>query len=368
MTLETISRAFELPAAERVTAELEQGFTLPVELYVDPAVHRLEQERIFARSWQYASHVSKLERPGDHVVTQAGDIPIIVTRTKEGELQGFVNACRHRLHPLATENGNCSLLQCPYHGWTYELDGRLRSAPRSQREASFDTSAITLVPVSVDTWDQWVFVNPDPDAAPLADLTHEISQYTADLNRDLSEYEFRVRYEYLMDCNWKIWAENAIECYHCPTLHRASFGKSYDSRPEHYVIQSWSDTIWNSAPIKWLPKDVDPASLKGFRFAFLWPTSFFAVDDYIGFIGSVIPQGPERCRAFVDMYVPPGRDEEISEEWLKMWDLTLEEDKQATDRQQIGYRSGSVPHGRLLLDSESCLQAFMRRTWQALAE
>lgn len=366
-TVESLHPKFELPDDDKVLTDLEQGLTLPASLYSDPEVHRLEQERIFARSWQYASHISALEHPGDYVVTSAGEIPVIITRTKAGELRGFVNACRHRLHPLATESGSCKgLLQCPYHGWSYELDGRLRAAPRSQREAGLDLSSIHLVPVAVDTWDQWVFVNPDPEAVPLAELTKEISEYTAGLNEDLREYKYVTRFEYEMDCNWKVWAENAIECYHCPTLHRSSFGKAYESGPEEYVIKWWEDTIWNSAPIKWLPKDVDPTQLKGFRFAFLWPTSFFAVDDYVGFVGAVVPRGPERCMAFVEMYAPEGGDPEITQEWLKLWDDTLEEDKLATDLQQVGYRSGMVPNGRLMPDSEGGLTAFMRRTWRAL--
>ncbi len=169
-----------------------------------------------------------------------------------------------------------------------------------------------------------------------------------------------------MDCNWKVWAENAIECYHCPTTHRDSFGKTYDAHPDAYQTISWPDTIWHESPIKWIPGDLDPASLKGFRFAFLWPSSFFAVDDFIGFVGSVIPLGPERCSAFVDMYVRPGADEGIVDEWLKMWDQVLLEDGAATDRQQLGYRSGQIPAGRLMLNSEHNLQAFMRRTYQAL--
>lgn len=100
--------------------------------------------------------------------------------------------------------------------------------------------------------------------------------------------------------------------------------------------------------------------------AVLWPSSFFAVDDFIGFVGCVIPLGPERCSAFVDMYVRPGADEVIVDDWMKMWDQVMREDAEATDRQQVGYRSGQVAAGRLMLNSEHNLQAFMCRTYQAL--
>lgn len=357
-----------LPDDDRISQDLDRGFSLPTALYHDPEVLALEHERIFDRSWQYACHENAVAEPGQHAVTRVGNTPVIITRGKDGELRGFVNACRHRLHPLATENGRRPLLQCPYHGWTYELDGRLKSAPRSQREPGFDCSAIALEPVSVAAWDQWIFVNPDPAAGPLSALTAPMRHLTDELNADLVGYEFAVRYEYSMSCNWKIWAENALECYHCPTLHRSSFGKTYEGSPDKYRVQSWDDTIWHSTPTKWVPTGIDPATLKGFRFAYLFPGSFYAVDDYVGFVGSVYPTGPETCFAFVDMYTNPDADQRVAKEWLAMWDQTLVEDKQATDLQQIGYRSGRIPHARLLLDSESPLRAFMRRTWAALAD
>ncbi|WP_069814417.1 aromatic ring-hydroxylating oxygenase subunit alpha [Streptomyces sp. TP-A0874] len=367
VTLEAIRQKYNLPSDEEILDGLDRGHTLPAELYFAPEVHELEEEKIFSRSWLYACHESVLAKPGDYTVTQAGNTPIIITRGKDGELRGFVNVCRHRLHSLAEGSGNKPLLQCPYHGWTYGLDGQLRSAPRSDREPGFDCSTISLAAVSVEQWDQWVFVNPDPHAEPLHSVTEEIRSRTDQLNADLKDYRFEVRYEYTMDCNWKIWAENAVECYHCPTLHRTSFGKTYEVGPSDYNLDSGDHTIWHDGPIKWLPNGVDPAGLKGFRFAFTFPSSFFALDDYVGFIGTIVPLGYERSFAYVDMYSKPGSDPAVVKEWLEMWDQTLIEDQQATEVQQVGYRSRRVPTGRLMLDSESPLQAFMKRAYASLA-
>ncbi|WP_257209971.1 aromatic ring-hydroxylating oxygenase subunit alpha [Rhodococcus erythropolis] len=361
-----IQNKYGLPTEAEMLASLAEGETLPAAFYSAPEIHQLEQEKIFAKSWQYACHESAVAKPGDYAVTKAGSIPIIVTHGKDGQLRGFVNVCRHRLHSIAEENGNKSLLQCPYHGWTYGLDGQLKTAPRSQREPNFDCSTISLQPVSVERWDQWIFVNPDPDAAPLASVTADIRTRTDAMNVDLREYEFQVRYEYDMECNWKLWAENAVECYHCPTLHKSSFGMTYHTSPDDYAIDSSENTIWHQGPIKWIPEGVDPEKLEGFRFAFTFPSSFFALDDYVGFIGSVQPVSPQKCWAFVDMYAKPGTDPEVVKQWLEMWDQTLIEDKQATDIQQIGYNSGRIPSGRLLLDSESPLQSFMKTTLAAL--
>src|SRR5579862_1587183 len=190
LTLTDIRTRYGLPSDAAVFAGLTAGDTLPALLYAAPEVHRLEQEKIFARSWQYACHDSKLARPGDVVLAKAGDIPIMIVCGKDGELRGFVNVCRHRLHPVATTDCSARLLRCPYHGWTYELDGRLKHAPRQAREPGFDCSAISLKPVSVERWDQFVFVNADADAAALAAVTKDIRPRTDELNADLKEYEY----------------------------------------------------------------------------------------------------------------------------------------------------------------------------------
>ncbi|MGB3697485.1 MAG: aromatic ring-hydroxylating dioxygenase subunit alpha [Gordonia sp. (in: high G+C Gram-positive bacteria)] len=366
ISMDDVNQRYEIPGLEPLTASLNDGGGLPAPYYFAPEIYRLEQEKIFAKSWSYACHESAVAKPGDYAVTRAGNVPIIVTHGRDGELRAFVNACRHRLHSLAEENGNKPLLQCPYHGWTYGLDGQLRTAPRSDRERNFDCSTISLEPVAVERWDQWVFVNPDPGAAPLAGYVSGIADRAATINEDLQGYEFQVRYEYDMDCNWKLWAENAVECYHCPTLHKSSFGKTYQTSPDDYEIDSDAHTIWHKAPIRWLPSEVSPDGLKGFRFAFTFPSSFFALDDYVGFVGSVQPVSPEKCWAFVDMYAKPGADPVVVKEWLDMWDRTLIEDKRATDIQQIGYNSGKIPAGRLMLDSESPLQSFTQGVVDAL--
>lgn len=364
--LDDILTRLGLPDADTIDRHLDEGRTLPVELYGDPEIYRLEQERIFATSWSYACHESQVAKPGDYAVTRAGNIPIIVTHARDGKLRGFVNVCKHRLHSIAETSGNKPLLQCPYHGWTYGLDGQLRSAPRQDREPSFDCSTISLEPVSVERWDQWIFVNPDPAARPLTEVTAPIRDLTDGVNAQLREYEFQTRYTYDMDCDWKLWAENALECYHCPTLHNTSFGKTYDASPDAYEIASWEDNIWHASPIKWLPTGVEPEGLQGFRFAFTFPSSFYALDDYVGFVGSIQPVSPGKSWAFVDMYAKPGADERVVSEWLDMWDRTLIEDKAATDIQQIGYNSGRVPQGQMLVDSEGPLVQFMRTTLNRL--
>ena len=123
---------------------------------------RLEQERIFRRSWQYVGVAADVAEPGTVLhVPRRRDVPVVVLRDREGELRAFVNVCRHRGHEIVSGCGRRETLQCPYHAWTYGLDGSLRAAPRSDREPGFDAGDWSLLPVLVDTWGPLVFVNPD---------------------------------------------------------------------------------------------------------------------------------------------------------------------------------------------------------------
>jgi choline monooxygenase len=118
-------------------------------------------------AWEYAGRAGLVAGPGTFFATEAGGVPVVVTRARDGELRALLNVCRHRGHVVASGCGTRATLQCPYHAWTYELDGSLRRAPRSEREPGFDTSGLSLLPLAVATWGRFVFVNPDRDAPPL---------------------------------------------------------------------------------------------------------------------------------------------------------------------------------------------------------
>jgi phenylpropionate dioxygenase-like ring-hydroxylating dioxygenase large terminal subunit len=142
--------------------------TLPFSWYSDAAVYALEQERIFRRAWQYVGRAGLVPEPRSLAAVRAGEVPVLLVRDREGELRAFLNVCRHRGSILVEGESRRETIQCPYHAWTYELDGSLRRAPRAEQEADFDPSGLGLLPLRVDTWGPLVFVNPDPDAAPLA--------------------------------------------------------------------------------------------------------------------------------------------------------------------------------------------------------
>ena len=221
-----------------------------------------------------------------------------MTRDAEGELHGFVNVCRHRAHPVAMKDGCRKLLQCRYHGWTYTLDGRLENAPRMSREMDFDREDYSLVPVAVDTWRGFVFVNPDAAAAPLLDVHPALEPLAIERNLGFADWKFRTHWVYPIEANWKVFVENATECYHCPTVHTKSFSDAFITDANVYELVETGGLLCQFTPYnarrantRWGGQTGD-----GFRFIYMWPTSFWAQDDQVAFTGMIVPTGSRVVR------------------------------------------------------------------------
>jgi choline monooxygenase len=176
-----------------------------------------------------ARHTGQIAETG-FFKSAAGQIPVVVTRATES-CEPF-NVCRHRGHIVANGSGARESLQCPYHAWTYGLDGKLRAAPRSDREPGFDTHELGLRQIQVDTFGPMVFVNPNPDGPPLAEALGDVPAQLAEI-LDVDALEFRFRAEFELDTNWKISCENFLECYHCAVAH-PGFSAAVDVSPDAY--------------------------------------------------------------------------------------------------------------------------------------
>jgi phenylpropionate dioxygenase-like ring-hydroxylating dioxygenase large terminal subunit len=189
--------------------------TLPWDWYVSPEVLRAEQEEIFRRAWHYAGPAEWVAEPGERFPCHAGDVPLVVVRDRDATLRAFVNVCRHRGSVVVSERGRRETLQCPYHAWTYDLDGQLRTAPRSEREGSFDAAELGLVPAGVSEWGPFVFVNADPDAAPLAHALGDVPELLARAGTDVVGLVFRERAMYGLAANQfhLVWPALKINVY-----------------------------------------------------------------------------------------------------------------------------------------------------------
>ena len=351
-------------------ATLTAGRTLPWDWYTDPAVLRLERDRVFRRAWQYAGRADQAAEPGSFFTCNAGGIPIVVVRDREGTLRAFLNVCRHRGSLVCEGEGHRETLQCPYHAWTYGLDGSLRAAPRSDREEGFDRSELGLLPAQVDAWGPFLFVNADPGAAPLADTLGELPELVAEAGLDVASLRFLRRASSSYEANWKVCCENYLECYHCQIAH-PSFSKVVDVSVDAYRLEAGRFFSSQYGPVRenWTgPFDPSGPIPRG-QFHFLWPN--VTINVMPGHpnvsIGPVAPTGPEHTSRFLDYFVGPDVPGDWLEEMLAFDDQVSAEDTVLVERVQKGVRAGVLEHGRLLEESERLIAHFQGLLLDALA-
>jgi len=344
--------------------------TLPWDWYVDGAVLRLEQERIFRRFWQYAGLVDRVSQPGSFAATRAGDVPIVLVRDEDGALRAFLNVCRHRGSLVCEGSGVRKTLQCPYHAWTYGLDGRLVNAPRLARETFADAGELGLVQLRLETWGPFAFVNPDADAVPLSDFLGDIPERVAASGVDVDALRFLERAESDCAANWKVCAENYLECYHCPTAH-AGFSAVVDVSPESYLLEADGWRMSQVGPVRSEPRGAyrPVGEVERGQFHLVFPNTVVNVmpgQPNLS-IGPIVPLSAERTERTLDYLVAEDADETWVAEMLAFDAQVGAEDLALVERVQAGIRSGLLESGRLLPASERLVAHFQELVLDALA-
>jgi choline monooxygenase len=211
-----------------VNEQIECAYTLASRFYTDPAILEIEKTRIFLRTWQLVGTLNHSCGEVDGVKRTIADSesfftadvagePVIVVRDKQGILRAFSNVCRHRAGPIALGSGCKNVLRCQYHGWTYTLDGRLIGTPDVEGVEFFDRSTMGMVPLRVEAWEQFIFVNFDPRAEPLAAYLGQIPEQVHGFQ--FQGLQFAERRDYVINCNWKVYVDNYLEGYHIPIAH-----------------------------------------------------------------------------------------------------------------------------------------------------
>src|ERR1700704_956882 len=211
-----------------VNEQIECPHPRASKFYPAPAILDIEKTRIFLRTWQLVgtlSHecgeVNGVQRtiadPESFFTAEIAGEPILVVRDKQEVLRAFSNVCRHRAGPIALGSGCKNVLRCQYHGWTYTLDGRLIGTPDIEGVEFFDRSTMGMAPLRSETWEQFIFVNFDLKAEPLAAYLGQIPQRAKGLQ--FEGLQFAGRRDYIIDCNWKIYVDNYLEGYHIPIAH-----------------------------------------------------------------------------------------------------------------------------------------------------
>jgi choline monooxygenase len=211
-----------------VHGQIESAHTLASKFYTDPAILEAEKDRIFRRTWQLVGTLNTscgefngvkrtIADPETFFTVDVIGEPVVVVRDKQGTLRAFSNVCRHRAGPIAQGSGCKNVLRCGYHGWTYTLDGRLIGTPDIEGVEFFDRSTMGMFPLRLETWEQLIFVNFDPNAEPLSVYLGKIPEQARGFKfQGLQSVERR---DYIIDCNWKVYVDNYLEGYHIPIAH-----------------------------------------------------------------------------------------------------------------------------------------------------
>jgi choline monooxygenase len=345
-TLESAMRSDALPG-DTATTDLDHAQALPARYYVGNGMLAMEQRAVFARSWQPLAHQDQLAEPGDHVVGQIAGVPVIIVRGKDGLLRAFPNVCRHRAGPLALCNGKgAHSLQCKYHGWTYTLEGQLRSAPEMKDVPDFDVGNIHLPPLRVHEWQGLVFVALSKDVPDFDEVYGGISEHIAPIDLAAMRYLRTVNYD--VDCNWKVYVDNYVEGYHLPHVH-PGLNKLLDYRAYDTVLSPWYSL--QSSPLR---NSSDAYGDGQAFYYFVYPNVMLNIMSGRLQTNRILPLGPDRCRIAFDYYY--GQDAQAQARIAADQDFSDEvqnEDIAICEAVQRGLGSGFYSPGRLCPRRES---------------
>lgn len=334
-----------------------ESYTLPARYYLDDAIHAMELDAIFYRQWWYAGHVSQLGKEGDFLTACIGDQNVLVTRDKDAQLRAFYNVCQHRGHELVSGTGNTKVLVCPYHAWSYALNGELKRARNSERVANFNKCDFALKPVRVEVFCGMVFINLDNDANSLASLVPELEREIREFCPTVDDLQYVARDEYRVECNWKVMIDNFLECYHCAPAHRdfvdlvdmKSYRSSVKGIYSSHVSKAARSTTNNAYTFE--VGDVD----FGYAGWYLWPN--LTIWAYPGEANLSIlqmnPEGANKTIEYQDWFVPDGKITDQLRQTIDYQKVVLQpEDIGLCESVQRGLKSRGYNQGRFVVDED----------------
>jgi len=340
--------------------ELARAETLEARLYHAAEAFELERQRIFAREWILVGHESEVAEPGRTLAECLAGYPIFVQRGRDGSLRGFHNVCRHRAGPLVEDGrGTHHSLRCRYHGWTYDEEGRLKSARDFGDAEDFDPARYSLFPIRVARARGFVFVNLDEGAAPLESALGPFLELARDVPFEAASFFGRVQHE--LACNWKTYVENYLEGYHIPFLHTA-LSREVETRA--YRVEPGPGYVLHDVPTR---AGTENPVYKGF-WAWVAPNVAFNVYGNGMSVERMLPTGPRRTRIeylfFFDDLGESGR--ETREAALAMCARVTGEDRMICEAVQRNLEAGIYTRGRLSPQHEAGVHAFQERVRAAL--
>ncbi|HYH85627.1 MAG TPA: aromatic ring-hydroxylating dioxygenase subunit alpha [Pyrinomonadaceae bacterium] len=344
-------------------APLAEAWTIPAPWYTDERVYGLERRTVFARTWQLAARVEQLREPGRYVTREIAGEPVVVVRGSDGVLRAFFNVCRHHAAAVMNEEeGTSKHLRCPYHGWTYTLEGELRGTPDFAGVCGFDRAASGLVPVECGVWENWVFVKLERGGASLEEfLGAKLVEQTRPLS--FQNLQWVERRQYAFDCNWKVFVDNYLDGgYHVPYLH-----KGLDSVLDYsnYTIENGERFCLQSSPVVSAGAESETGAVRrGERALYYWIYPNFMINWYEGVMDTnlVLPLGVDRTEVIFDFYFPDASDaaRERNLASINVGQRIQDEDTAICKSVQRGLASSAYTAGRLSVRREAGEHLFHR--------
>jgi choline monooxygenase len=360
--------------AAGLLADIDRWVALPTEWYTDPSIFAVELSAVHRKAWHFAAHAGELAEPGDVLPRTLAGVPIVLVRRPDGAAAGYVNICRHRGHPVVMEAGNQRNLQCLYHAWTYDFDGSLRSAPRSKGDENFVRTDFGLVPIQVHEWGPMIWANIDLGAPPFTEWIDGLPEHLMANGLDVDRCSYGFDNEWEIDANWKVFQDNTIECYHCPSTH-PEFASVIEMRPSlqemHVGGKHW---IWHRIPFRegvteGLTFQATPGEPLYYHYHWVFPTTYLQHAGKGFDIGSVDVVAPNRIRFRHICFMPNGTPQETLDLGNRVLerDPTIWQDVGICNRVQVGHDSGVAPRGRMLAEPELLQQHMYRLIVEMMA-
>ncbi len=345
---------------EQISAGFDENplrsFSINKRVYTDPRFLAIEQASVFKSCWHFACHEEKLRKPHSYFVLEIHGQSILVTRDAKNELRAFYNVCKHRGHELMQGEGSLSVITCPYHAWTYHLDGKLRSARRSEHLENFNAENICLDSVQVEIFCHLVFINLDASASSLAQQSGNLAEEITNHAPDLGALTYAHSLHYRINANWKSVVDNFLECYHCPVAHK-DFCSLVDMST--YQVKTngiYSSHMANAGTSQNSAYSVDNASVTVHAVWHLWPNT--ALMRYPGrgnfMVWRFYPDGAHHTREVFDFFFESDEPNESEIEAIRYIDDVLQpEDIALVESVQRGMMTPAFTQGRYLVDPES---------------
>jgi phenylpropionate dioxygenase-like ring-hydroxylating dioxygenase large terminal subunit len=339
------------------TSDLSRASTIPARWYTDPAFLEAERSAVFGRTWQAVGHARSVADPGSWLACEITGEPILVARGRDGVLRAFSNVCRHRGSLLAEGQGQSSVIRCPYHAWTYSLDGSLLGQPEFEGVQDWDRSHICLPQFRVETWGPFVFVNLDAHAAPLSEILGAIPGEIQQIGCPLDELKLSLRRDYIIQCNWKVYIDNYLEGYHLPAAHP---GLCRELDYANYRVETFRHYSSQIAPIR----AAKGGETRRYEYAdtsrsalYYWIFPNFMLNVYPDNLSSniILPMGADRTITIFEWFAWSG---EVAQATIDFSDEIQQEDIRICESVNRGLQSRNYSQGRFSVKRENGVHHF----------